>query len=51
MYGYVLLSVMRSDGIATDPGTITKLQGFGFSLPKIRGFTQGNKAGKLTYLL
>jgi hypothetical protein len=43
--------MMRFDGIATDPGTITKVQGFGFSLPKTRGFTQGKKAGKLTYLL
>jgi hypothetical protein len=30
--------------ISTDPGTIARVLGFGFSLPKIQGFIGGTKA-------
>jgi hypothetical protein len=39
MYGCDLPSVIHSVRIATDPGTIAKVHGFGSSSPKIRGIT------------
>jgi hypothetical protein len=50
MYGCVLLSVMRFARDSHDPGTIAKVQGFGISSLKIRGFTVGIKA-RLTVAL